>query len=173
MTTQTSDVILEQQSKSIGEQLAGKHMTFRLGNEDYGIEILKVQEIIQMQAITTVPRSPSFMRGVINLRGKVIPVIELRKKFGLEACEDNDETCIIVVQVETSDKPLTIGIIIDAVEEVLDIQTEQIEDPPAMGASVDTAFIMGMGKIGDSVKILLDIDKVLSFDEMNGMACSV
>jgi len=152
--------------QNVGEQLAGKYMTFRLGNEDYGIEILKVQEIIQMLPITIVPRAPEHMRGVINLRGKVIPVIDLRNKFGLEPCEDSTETCIIVVQVETSTIPLTIGITIDAVKEVLDIKPPQIEAPPSMGASVDSAFIMGMGKINDTVKILLDIDKVLSVEEI-------
>jgi len=162
MTTET----LEKKDLSCGEALAGKFLTFRLGFEDYGIEILKVQEIIQMQQITTIPRAAECMRGVINLRGKVIPVIELQKKFGLEVVEDNEETCIIVVQVETVDKPMTIGIIIDAVKEVLDISANQIEEPPSMGAAVDAQFIMGMGKVGDSVKILLDIDKVLSFDEI-------
>ena len=140
-------------SNDIGQRLAGKYMTFRLESEDYGIEILKVQEIIQMLPITSIPRSPDFMRGVINLRGKVIPVIELREKFGLAQCKDSNETCIIVVQVETSNKPLTIGIIIDAVKEVLDIQSSQIEEPPSMGSSVDSSFIMGMGKIGETVKI--------------------
>jgi len=153
-------------SDVVGERLAGKYMTFRLGAEDYGIEILKVQEIIQMLPITTIPRAPDFMRGVINLRGKVIPVIELRKKFGLETIDDTQETCIVVVQVETSHKPITIGIIIDAVKEVLGIESSQIEEPPSMGASVDAQFIMGMGKIDDTVKILLDIDKVLAENEL-------
>lgn len=147
-------------------ELAGKYMTFGLAEEEYGIEILKVQEIIQMQPITTVPRSPNFIRGVINLRGKVIPIVELRKKFDFETVEDSEETCIIVVQVETSGKPLTMGVIIDAVKEVLDIHADQIEPPPAMGGDIEAQFIIGMGKIGDSVKILLDIDKVLSLEEL-------
>jgi len=157
----------EEQVVESSSELAGKYLTYSLGDEDYGIAILKVQEIIQMQPITTVPRTPDYMRGVINLRGKVIPVLELRKKFGLGSVEDSEETCIIVVQVEASDHPITMGIIIDAVKEVLDIKAEEIEPPPSMGSSVDSQFIVGMGKIGDTVKILLDIDKVLSVEELN------
>ena len=155
--------------QSIGSRLEGKYLTFRLDTEDYGIEILKVQEIIQIQQITKVPKVAHFIRGVINLRGKVIPLIELRKKFGQATCDDTEETCIIVVQVETEDKPITMGIIIDAVKEVLQIDANQIEETPALGAGIDTNFITGMGKVADKVKILLDIEKVLSVDEMNSV----
>lgn len=151
----------------------GKYMTFRLAEEEYGIEILKVQEIIQMQAITRIPRVADYVRGVINLRGNVIPIIELRKKFGIPTCEDTMETCIIVVDIETADKPLTLGIIIDAVKEVADIPSKSIEPPPLMGSTVDTSFIVGMGKIGNSVKILLDINKVLTTEELNTINSSV
>lgn len=156
-----------------GESHAGKYMTFRLDVEEYGIEILKVQEIIQLQTITRIPRVAEYVRGVINLRGNVIPVIELRKKFELPICEDTMETCIIVVQVETQDKPLTIGIIIDAVKEVIDIPESAIEPPPLLGSSVDTNFIVGMGKIGKGVKILLDIDGVLTTEEVNNISTSM
>ena len=152
---------------TVGVKLEGKYLTFRLGTEDYGIEILQVQEIIQMQQITKVPRVAHYIRGVINLRGKVIPVIELRKKFGQEPCEDTDETCVIVVEIESVDKPITMGVIIDEVKEVLQIKSTQIEDTPALGAGIDTEFIMGMAKVGDAVKILLDINKVLSLEEIN------
>ena len=155
--------------QSIGSRLEGKYLTFRLDTEDYGIEILKVQEIIQIQQITKVPKVAHFIRGVTNLRGKVIPLIELRKKFGQATCDDTEETCIIVVQVETEDKPITMGIIIDAVKEVLQIDANQIEETPALGAGIDTNFITGMGKVADKVKILLDIEKVLSVDEMNSV----
>lgn len=161
----SEEVVKEQSRDAIGSRLDGKYLTFRLGDEDFGIEILKVQEIIQMQQITRVPRVSDFIRGVINLRGKVIPVIELRKKFGQEPCEDTAETCIIVVEVETFDKPITMGIIIDAVKEVVEISATQIEETPALGTGIDTEFIIGMGKIGDAVKILLDIDKVLSLED--------
>lgn len=149
--------------------LAGKYLTFRLGTEVYGLEILKVQEIIGIMSITSVPRTPDYVRGVINLRGRVIPVIELRKKFDLETVEDNERTCIIVVQVSSSSGPITMGILVDEVSEVVDVKLEQIEPAPAFGSSIDTAFILAMGKIGDHVVILLDVDRVLTFGELENM----
>lgn len=154
---------------SVGARLAGKYLTFRLAAEEYGLEILKVQEIIQMQPITRVPRTPQFVRGVINLRGKVIPVVDLRLKFGIESTQDTERTCIIVVQIHHSENVLVMGIIIDEVREVLDIPAPSIEESPTIGSQVDTDFIMGMGKIGTAVKILLDIDKVLSIQELSGI----
>jgi len=146
--------------------LAGKYLTFNLGEEGYGLEILKVQEIIGMQTITKIPRTPAYVKGVINLRGKVIPVIDLRLKFGMEEQEFTRETCIIVVQVTRNDTSLVMGIIVDEVSEVLDISGDQIEAAPTLGTSVDTHFIMGMAKTESAVKILLDIDRVLSMEEI-------
>jgi purine-binding chemotaxis protein CheW len=148
------------------ESRAGKYLTFRLGEEEFGLEILKVQEIIQLQSITRVPRTPDYVRGVINLRGKVIPVVDLRLKFGLDRAEDTERTCIVVVQIRHADGMVVMGTIIDEVREVLDIPGASIEDAPSFGASIETEFILGMGKIGNSVKILLDIDKVLSGREI-------
>ena len=142
--------------------LAGKYLTFKLAGEEYGLEILKVKEIIGLMPITDVPRMPGYVRGVINLRGKVIPVVDLRTKFGLMTAEDTDETCIIVVDVAENGKSTQTGILVDTVSEVLDIVGDQIEEAPSFGTSVDTDFIMGMGKIGQDVKILLDVVKVLS-----------
>lgn len=147
---------------SVGIRLAGKYLTFRLAQEEYGLEILKVQEIIQLQAITRVPRTPPYVRGVINLRGKVIPVVDLRAKFGIEGTEDTERTCIIVVQIHAGEALLVIGILIDEVREVLDIRAENIEESPSFGSSVETEFILGMGKVNGQVKILLDIDRVLN-----------
>ena len=141
---------------------AGKYLTFRLAAEDYGLEILKVREIIGMMDITAVPRTPTFVKGVINLRGKVIPVVDLREKFGMEAAEQTEETCIIVVDVGK----VEMGIIVDKVSEVLDIPGEDIQDTPSLGTGVNTDFILGIGKTGDGVKILLDIDRVLSVNEV-------
>ena len=149
---------------------AGKYLTFTLASEIYGLEILKVQEIIQMQDITVVPNMPKFIRGVINLRGKVIPVVELRSKFTLETTEDTETTCIIVVQVRSSGGELTMGIIVDEVSEVLDIPASSLEEAPSFGGDVDTEFIRGMGKIDKKVVMLLDIDKVLSDDEVEMIA---
>ncbi|MDR2727930.1 MAG: chemotaxis protein CheW [Chitinispirillales bacterium] len=151
-------------------ELAGKYLTFRLLNEEYGLEILKVREIIGMMAITSLPRTPLFVRGVINLRGKVIPVIDLRKKFDMEAAEDTDQTCIIVVDVASKGGGIQIGILVDSVSEVLDIAGEDIEEAPAFGTNIDTAFILGMAKAKGSVKILLNIEKVLSSAELENVA---
>jgi purine-binding chemotaxis protein CheW len=161
---------IAQDISDLSRQLAGKYLTFKLGEEEYGLEILKVQEIIQMQKVTRVPKAPQYVRGVINLRGKVIPVIELRKKFAMEPREDTDRTCIIVVMIESQAQSITMGIIIDEVKEVLDIGAGNIEETPSFGASVDTEFIMGMGKIGENVKMLLDIDRVLSVSELQSLS---
>lgn len=155
---------------SLGASAAGKYLTFTLGGEVYGLEILKVQEIIGMMPVTRVPRVPDYMRGVINLRGKVIPVVELRRKFGLETKEDTERTCIVVVQVHASYGQITMGTIVDEVREVVDVNANQIEPPPAFGAQVDTTFILGMGKLGDRVVMLLDADRVLSATELAGAA---
>ena len=136
---------------------AGKYLTFKLAAEEYGLEILKVQEIIKMMDITKVPRTPDFVRGVINLRGKVIPVVDLRLKFDMETKDTTVKTCVIVVQVRRNETTVTMGIIVDEVSEVLDIAAEQIEPSPEFGAAVDTAFILGMGKVGKKVIMLLDI----------------
>ncbi len=146
----------------------GKYLTFALGKEEYGLEILKVREIIGYMEITAVPRTPSYVKGVINLRGQVIAVVDLRSKFDMETAQRTDQTCIIVVEIRHGDRKLSTGIIVDRVSEVLDIASEKIEDAPSFGTSVNTDFILGMGKIGDNVKILLDIDKVLGGGELLG-----
>ncbi|MFW6428658.1 MAG: chemotaxis protein CheW [Desulfosalsimonas sp.] len=150
--------------------LAGKYLTFLLGEESYGIEILKVQEIIGMQTITRIPRTPEYVKGVINLRGKVIPVIDLRLRFGMEEAEVSRKTCIIVVQVTRAETSVTMGIVVDEVSEVLEISAEEIEPPPGFGTSVETSFVLGMAKIENSVKILLDIDRIMTEGEMEALA---
>lgn len=139
------------------DRRAGKYLTFFLGEEEYGLEILKVREIIGIMRVTAIPRMPEYVNGVINLRGKVIPVVDLRSKFCMPSTEHTSETCIIVVNVSGSQ----IGIVVDRVSEVQEIRGDAIEDPPNVGAGTDTSFILGMGKAEGSVKILLDIDKVL------------
>ncbi len=152
----------EQNENSIVEERAGKYLTFRLADEEFGLEILKVREIIGMMNVTPVPRAPEHIRGVINLRGKIIPVLDLRNIFRLEATEDTDETCIIVVEISLEGESILMGTVVDAVSEVLDIQEQEIEDSPAFGTNVDTKYILGIGKVKNEVKILLDIDEVLS-----------
>jgi len=140
----------------------GKYLTFALANEEYGLEILKVREIIGYIDVTAVPQTPSHVKGVINLRGQVIPVVDLRAKFGMATTEVTEQTCIIVVEITQSGRKFNTGIVVDRVQEVLDILGRDIEEAPQFGSSVDTDFILGMGKIGDKVKILLDIDRVLA-----------
>ena len=145
---------------------AGKYLTFALGNEEFGLEILKVREINGYMAITAIPQAPGYVKGVINLRGQVIPVVDLRLKFGMNAAEVTEETCIIVVEISQGDRKYQTGIVVDRVSEVLDIAGENIEDSPQFGSNVDTAFILGMGKVNGAVKILLDIDKVLGGENL-------
>ena len=157
----------EQLNQSIANK-EGKYLTFALAHEEYGLEIFKVRESIGYMDITAVPQTPSHVKGVINLRGQVIPVVDLRAKFGMDTMEITEETCIIVVEITQGDRNFQTGIVVDHVQEVLDIQGEDIEPAPQFGSNVDTDFILGMGKIGDTVKILLDIDKVLAGDELSG-----
>ena len=161
------DVIktMDQAVKAISNR-EGKYLTFTLAEEEYGIGILKVKEIIGMMAITTVPQTPGYVKGVINLRGKVIPVIDLRLKFGMEAMDYTERTCIIVVDIRGGNREIQMGIVVDSVSEVLNIKPGEIEDTPTFGSKMDTAYILGMAKTGGGVKILLDIDKVLNTEEM-------
>ena len=147
----------------------GKYLTFTLDDEEYGIGILKVKEIIGMMEITSVPRTPQFIKGVINLRGKVIPIIDLRLKFGMGEIPYTDRTCIIVVEIDSEKGTILIGIVVDAVSEVLNIQEGEIEETPAFGTQLNTDYILGMAKTEGGVKILLNIDKVLSIEEISDL----
>ena len=147
----------------------GKYLSFALANEEFGLEILKVREIIGYMEVTAVPQTPHYIKGVINLRGQVIPVIDLRAKFGMEAVEVTEQTCIIVVEITQDNRRFSTGIVVDRVQEVLDIDGGSIEDSPQFGASVRTDFILGMAKVGQTVKILLDIDRVLGGDTLSSL----
>ncbi|KKM26411.1 hypothetical protein LCGC14_1585050 [marine sediment metagenome] len=148
------------------DQRAGQYLTFVLAGEIYGLGILQVREIIGTTDITAVPRTPTFVKGVINLRGRVVPVIDARLKFGMPETEPTDRTCIIVVDVGETD----VGLIVDEVSEVVHIPADQIEDAPSFGADVDTRFILGMSKADEEVTILLDLTKVLAGPELAAMA---
>jgi purine-binding chemotaxis protein CheW len=147
----------------------GKYLTFSLGGEEYGIGILKVKEIIGLMPITPVPKTPFFVKGVINLRGKVIPVADLRLKFDMEEMAYTERTCIIVVEIREGLGNVLMGIVVDSVSEVLNIKGGEIEDTPAFGTQMDTEYILGMAKTGGGVKILLDIDKVFGGAEIMGL----
>jgi purine-binding chemotaxis protein CheW len=147
----------------------GKYLTFSLAGEEYGIGILKVKEIIGMMSITMVPQTPVYMKGVINLRGKVIPVVDLRIKFGMDPIEYNERTCIIVVEISGEGRTIHMGIVVDSVSEVLNIKAADIEETPNFGTQLNTEYILGMAKSAGGIKILLDIDRVLSTEEIAGM----
>lgn len=146
----------------------GKYLTFSLGREEYGIGILKIREIIGMMPVTAVPQAPRYVKGVVNLRGKVIPVLDLRLRFGMEEADYTEMTCIIVVEIEGGGNgKVAVGIVVDSVSEVLNIRGNDIEDPPVFGgSSADTGYILGMAKINGGVKILLDIDRILRAEEI-------
>lgn len=145
---------------------AGKYLTFSLDDEEYGIAIMKIKEIIGLMQITTVPQTPDFVKGVINLRGKVIPITDLRLRFDMDAIDYSERTSIIVVEIEVISGVAQVGIVVDSVSEVQNIKAEDIEDTPTFGTRLNTEYILGMAKMDDSVKILLDIDRVLNSEEM-------
>lgn len=153
---------MSRESNATTARVGGKYLTFFLAGEEYGLEILKVHEIIGLLPITRVPRTPDFIRGVVNLRGKVIPIIDLRRKFGMPSVSDAPETCIIVVQVQG----VQIGVVVDKVSEVATIADVDVEPPPSFGADVRTDFLLGLGKANGRVRLLLDIDHVLSSSEI-------
>lgn len=144
----------------------GKYLTFTLAREDYGLEILKVREIIGMMDITAIPQTPDYVKGVINLRGRVIPVIDLRLKFGLPAQDYGERTCIIVVDAKSALGPVQMGVVVDAVSEVLNVTGEDLEPPPSLGAGRRHDYLLGIAKAKGSIKILLDSDQVLTFEEL-------
>ncbi|HVU15758.1 MAG TPA: chemotaxis protein CheW [Candidatus Didemnitutus sp.] len=155
------------------QKQAGKYLTVVLENEAYGIAVLKVREIIRLQKITPVPQMPSFVKGVINLRGRVIPIIDLRAKFGLKA-EFTERTCIVVVQVKLpSEQIVQMGLIVDSVEEVVNLNQEEIEPTPEFGTKVDTTYLLGMAKVKGQVKTLLDIDRVVAPETVQSIVQAV
>lgn len=160
-------------SPAVAGEQSGKYLTVVLDNEAYGLAVLKVREIIRLQKITPVPQMPDFVKGVINLRGRVIPIVDLRVKFGLKA-EFTERTCVVVVQVATGqNQTIQMGLIVDSVEEVATLSGEEIEPTPEFGTRVDTTYILGMAKIKGQVKTLLDIDRVVAPETVHAMAQAV
>jgi purine-binding chemotaxis protein CheW len=156
-----------------------QYLTFRLEDELFALDIEKVREVLDFTTITKVPQTPDYMRGVINLRGSVVPVVDLRLKFGMEIAEKTVNTCVIIVEVDLDGEKVVMGAMADAVQEVLDLEPDQIEPAPRIGTKLNTDFIKGMGKHGEQFIIILDIDKVFSSDdkatarEMEGGAMAV
>lgn len=169
--TQTPGVLAAQGLAGLVQstERAGKYLVFRLGKEEFGASVLKVREIIGMQDITEVPQTPPHVKGVINLRGKVIPVVDLRLKFGMTADPYTERTCIIVVRSLLQGSELLIGVIVDSVSEVLNIAAADIEDTPDFGRATPTTYLIGMAKVKGQVKILLEIDQVLNTHELSAL----
>lgn len=161
--TNTMELVENRES---AENASQKYLTFVLGGEEYGIDILRVREIIGLPSITKVPQTPDFVKGVINLRGKIYPVIDLRLKFQMEEITNTRETCIIIVDIANNEQSTQMGILVDSVKEVLDILTGEIEPPPSFGSKIKTDYITGIGKAADKVIILLDIEQVLTSEEI-------
>ncbi len=159
----------EKRPATASDERAGKYRVFQLGREEFGIRVLKVREIMGVQDITAVPQTPAHVKGVINLRGKVIPVVDLRLKFGLPEAEYTQRTRIIVVQAQVEASSTLMGIVVDGVAEVLNLMAADIEDTPDFGQGVATPYLLGMAKIKGKVKILLDIDQVLTSQELHGL----
>jgi len=151
-----------------GHTAGGKFLTFTLGNEEYGVPVLKVREIIKVMDITPVPQVPEHVLGVINLRGKVIPVIDLRRKFGFAATDHSERTCIIVVDVDLATTRVMMGVVVDSVSEVLNVSDAEMEETPDFGGRTTTDYILGLAKVKGDVKILLDLDRVLGSDGQLG-----
>lgn len=158
--------VMDQAVKALADK-EGKYLTFTLAKEEYGIGILKIKEIIGMMPITTVPQTPEFVKGVINLRGKVIPVVDLRLRFGMGEIDYTERTCIIVVEIEGQNGVVLIGIVVDSVSEVLNIKGEEIEETPSFGTRLNTDWIRGIAKTEGGVKILLDINRVLRSEDIS------
>ena len=147
----------------------GKYLTFTLAEETYGISIMKIREIIGMMPVRSLPRTPAYMKGVINLRGKVIPVVDLRLRFGMGAVDYDERTCIIIVEIAAPAGTFVVGLVVDSVSEVLTIRADAIEETPDFGTRLNTDYIRGMAKADDDVKILLNIDHVLTEDDLATM----
>jgi purine-binding chemotaxis protein CheW len=165
--------LTENASPTQADARAGKYLTFQLANEEFGIKVLKVREIMGLQEITAVPQTPGHVKGVINLRGKVVPVVDLRLKFSLEAAEYTQRTCIIVTQVQGEGTPVMMGIVVDGVSEVLNLTSQEIEDTPDFGDEGGVRYLLGMAKVKGKVKILLDIDQVLSTQELHNLGSAL
>ncbi|HUA57666.1 MAG TPA: chemotaxis protein CheW [Verrucomicrobiae bacterium] len=163
----------ESATGALSDPRAGKYLTFQLAQEEFGIRVLKVREIMGLQEITAVPQTPGHVKGVINLRGKVVPVIDLRLKFGLDAAEYTQRTCIIVTQVQGESSSVMMGIVVDGVSEVLNLSGAEIEDTPDFGESAGSQYLLGMAKVKGKVKILLDIDRVLSTQELHNLSAAL
>jgi purine-binding chemotaxis protein CheW len=170
MNMQSTAMKAPEPAAATADSRAGKYLTFGLANEEFGIQVRRVREIMGVQEVTAVPHTPPYVKGVINLRGKVIPVVDLRTKFGMPEQAYTQRTCIIVVELEQDGARLLTGVVVDEVSEVLSLQTADIEDAPDFGRGVATPYLLGMAKTKGKVKILLDINRVMTSQEVHGLS---
>jgi len=147
-----------------------QYLTFNLNQETFGVDVRQTREVMDLISVTKVPRSPEYMLGVINLRGSVVPVIDLKQRFGMDAMEQSRETCIIVLEIPFGDETLAIGAVADGVQEVLDLLQDQVEPPPKLGTALNTEFIHGMGKVDERFVILLDLKRIFTESELEELA---
>lgn len=152
---------VSEQTSEKNRSCDGKYLTFAIGSEEFGVEIRKIREIIGYVPVTPVPKSPIYLKGILNLRGRVIPVIDLRLKFGMPAKEITDQTCIVITETQTAEGATLTGLIVDRVCEVLNIEADQIEPAPSLGSTIDTSYLLGIAKTAGQVKLLLHIDAVV------------
>lgn len=146
-----------------------QYLTFQLGEEIFAIDVVNVREILEFNSVTKVPQTPDYMRGVINLRGSVVPVLDMRLKFGMSVTEKTINTCIVVVEVPMEDENVIIGALVDSVQEVFELDPDSIEPAPRIGIQLRNGFIKGMGKKDDRFVIILDIERVFSYEELSGI----
>jgi len=170
MAQAAAETALRNNGNGRSAEKSGKYLAFFLGAEEFGIEVMRVREIIGIQEVTAVPHTPEYVRGVINLRGKVIPVLDLRSKLGLPQMEETQCSCIMVVQLESSTGSMLTGVVVDGVSEVLTISAGDIEPAPDFGQDVRVHHVLGIAKVRGKVKILLDINQILSTDETQAMS---
>jgi purine-binding chemotaxis protein CheW len=164
--TNMEDAALKVDDESVGDHVQ-QHLTFMLGGKVYGLKIINIKEIIEYGEITEVPMTPDFISGVINLRGSVVPVIDLSQRFSGQPIKHSKRTSIIILEVKNDDLSIEVGVTVDMVNEVLDINSSEIEAAPSLGDQIQTNFISGMAKVDDKLLILLDIENVLSIDELS------
>lgn len=150
----------------VTNMISSQYVTFSLGDELFGVEVTRTREILSLTPVTKVPQTPDYLLGVINLRGQVVPVVDMRLKLGLPAADETEDTCIIVVEVQLDGDAIIVGAQADAVREVLDVNADQIEPPPRLGSRLNTEFINGMGKVDDQFMILLNIDRIFNSEEL-------
>jgi len=161
MTTNT-----EAERTSVESEEPVQYLTFTLDGEDFATQISRVREVLEYDQITPVPRTPDYMLGVINLRGSVVPVVDMRLQFGMEAIEPTVDTCIVIVEVQIDDESLVLGALVDTVQEVIDLKSEQMEPAPTLGTRVNTQFIQAMGKLENRFVIVLDLNQVFSASQL-------